>query len=434
MSTKSTESDENTDEVRDEPSLEAFDERKEESATEEQRQQEKEEVEVTEEEEQMRQEGEEVQAETTMSMDVAYKSLEMIRRVNLQVEFGKEVQDTECVLSLRQARDTPTPSLSNESQSRFRQFWKEKTTFKASPCLTCGTPVSKPFRSPEFGRQNITVCVDCANLFSLNYLMKSIVHGDDDSGNSRKQKLNHMLEVYDRALLILTYSVQFIDEVALALEENTSRHNKVGLGSSATGMVSGGLGVAAAATIFTPVGPPLLLASILFGSGAAAVDAASEAVNYHCEPNKMADRILTLHSIINCISSLPDMIDKERNEEVEAVPKTEGGQRGLHWRRTAMNGLKPLTAGALSAVSIFTEAREMKNTVDKIRAGNQCEKAERLKEIKDEAILLPKTDILSKQLQGAIRRQKERVPVENSGVDVVEPAPIPEANIGTSTS
>ena len=128
-------------------------------------------------------------------------------------------------------------------------------------------------------------------------------------------------------------------------------------------MVSGGLGVAAAATIFTPVGPPLLLASILFGGGAAAVDAASEAVNYRCEPNKMADKILTLHSIINNISRLPATIDMERTtEDIEAMPKTEGRKQALHWRRTAINGLKPLTAGTLSAVSIFTEAREMKQT------------------------------------------------------------------------
>lgn len=146
----------------------------------------------------------------------------------------------------------------------------------------------------------------------------------------------------------------------MALEENTSRHNKVGLGSSATGVVSGGLGVVAAATIFTPVGPPLLLASILFGGGAAAADAASEAVNYRCEPNKMADRIITLHSIINCIARLPAMVDMEVEEESDSSQKRVENQSALHWRRTAMNSLKPLTAGALSAVSIVTEAREMK--------------------------------------------------------------------------
>jgi len=129
----------------------------------------------------------------TMSLDVAYKSLEMIRKVNLQVEFGREIEDTECVLSLRQARDSP--ELMQGTKSRFRQWVSEKTVSKASPCLTCGTPVSKAFRSPEFARQNITVCVDCANLFSLDYLMKNVVHAKVDSTESRKKKMNHMLEV-----------------------------------------------------------------------------------------------------------------------------------------------------------------------------------------------------------------------------------------------
>ena len=45
--------------------------------------------------------------------------------------------------------------------------------------------------------------------------------------------------------------------------------------------------------------------------------------------------------------------------------------------------------------------------VDKIRAGNPCEKAERLKLIKESAASLPKTDILSNQLQNAVRRHVE---------------------------
>ena len=46
-----------------------------------------------------------------------------------------------------------------------------------------------------------------------------------------------------------------------------------------------------------------------------------------------------------------------------------------------MNALKPLTAGALSAVSIVTESRELKANLAQIAAGNPCEKAERLKNI-----------------------------------------------------
>lgn len=167
----------------------------------------------------------------------------------------------------------------------------------------------------------------------------------------------------------------------------------------------------AACTIFTPVGPPLLLASILFGGGATAVNAGSEAVNYRCEPNKMADRILTLHAIISSIARLPDMMSKEEEveEEKHAIQmKCEEDQSRLHWARTAMNGLKPLTAGALSAISIVTEAREMKNAVDKIRAGNPCEKAERLALVKNEIGDIPKTEVLSEDLGKIVSRQEIR--------------------------
>ena len=223
----------------------------------------------------------------------------------------------------------------------------------------------------------------------------------DEDSTEKKKRLNYMLEVYDRALLVLVYSTQFIDDVVIALKGNTSRHNKIGLASSATGIVSGGLGVAAACTIFTPVGPPLLLASILFGGGATAVTAGSEAVNYRGEPNKMADRIFILHSMVSCIARLPVVMEMEELREEEHLANClnkDRGQSRLHLTRTAMNGLKPLTAGALSAISIFTEARELKNTIDKIRAGNHCEKAERLAGIKDEVKTIPSTDDLSNRL------------------------------------
>lgn len=187
----------------------------------------------------------------------------------------------------------------------------------------------------------------------------------------------------------------------------------MGLGSSATGVMAGGLGVAAAATILTPVGPPLLLASILFGGSATAVNASSEAVNYRCEPNKMADRILTLHSVIMCISRLPATIDMQ-DEHIDATPESEDNQSSLHWTRTVMNGCKPLTLGALSAVSIVTEGREMKIAVHKIRAGNPCEKAQRLRVIKEEAGRNIPTDILSSQMEVIINRQKQ---VEETNAD-----------------
>lgn len=181
----------------------------------------------------------------------------------------------------------------------------------------------------------------------------------------------------------------------------------------------------AACTIFTPVGPPLLLASILFGGGATAVNAGSEAVNYRCEPNKMADRILTLHSIISSIANIPTAMDQDEKIEEEKranLLRAERTQSRLHFTRAAMNGLKPLTSGALSAISIVTEARELKNTVDRIRAGNPCEKAERLAGIKNEVFNLPKTEVLSSQLWMIISRLQTSKADAEEVVDAVVPA------------
>jgi hypothetical protein len=47
-------------------------------------------------------------------------------------------------------------------------------------------------------------------------------------------------------------------------------------------------------------------------------------------------------------------------------------------------------------------------SVEKIRAGNPCGKAEQLKSIKEEATMLPQTDYLSNQLIDAIKRQQEQ--------------------------
>lgn len=427
-------------------------------------------------EQQKQAEEEPEQIASAMTLEVAYQSLEMVRKLNLQLEFGIDVvDDSLCVTCLRtEPKAVATPPVTSSSTTSTSRFGKWVTSSsesisnnlnqrkvassKASACFTCGTPVCKRHRSSEFGKQNIDLCLDCANLFSTNYLLNHVVDvgsrrnnkshsnssGDDGQKQSpadddeldAKKRVNNMLDVYDRSLLVLRYSIQYIEEVALALRTITSRHNRIGLGSSATGFVAGGLGVAAACTIWTPVGPPLLLASILFGGGATAVNAGSEAVNYRCEPNKMADRILTLHAIVTSIAQLPGVMDHRIMMRVEQevhqqqcehdVVNGEGigqptdqstitlssqsrheGQSQLHWTRTAMNGLKPLTMGALSAVSIVTEAREMKRAVDKIRAGNPCDKAERLLAVKDDIKHIPNTEDLAHQLHLILSRQKE---------------------------
>jgi hypothetical protein len=110
-----------------------------------------------------------------------------------------------------------------------------------------------------------------------------------------------MMNVYDRVVLLLLYSMQFVDQVALRLQQKTRNQNHVSVGSSSVGVLSGVLGVAAAATILTPAGVPLLIASLLFGGSATAVQTSTEVRNYYSDSNRLANRIFALHGIVHCI-------------------------------------------------------------------------------------------------------------------------------------
>lgn len=315
----------------------------------------------------------------SMELNVAYQALEHVRQANVAIEFGGQcIDDKQCVPCLR--------------ESNHPRRWVMRQ--RAIPCLTCGTPVCSSHCCRDLSKENISICTACSKFFSFDFLVRAV----DDPYEDRRKLMNSMLDVYDRALLILRYSSQYIDQIATSLKHSTKRNNRIGFGSSATGLVSGITGVAAAATIWTPVGPPLLLASILFGGGATAVSASSEAVNYRSEPNKMADRIIVLHGMVHSISSLVMIYDDDNGTLPDNTKERDESKPGArNWTRATMNALKPLTAGALSAASVVMEARVMQSTVQKIRAGNPCEKAETLKTIEREIERLPETSFVAKE-------------------------------------
>lgn len=162
-------------------------------------------------------------------------------------------------------------------------------------------------RSTNFKKEGITLCQGCERLFELDFLIECVSTRDP---TERANLIDHMVDCYDRCLLILKYSTQYVESIALSLEQQKEQKNKIGLGSSSAGVLSGALGIAAAATILTPAGPPLLIASLFFGGSATVVQTGSEAYNYFSEPNKLADRIIALHgmllSILRVTSTLRD--------------------------------------------------------------------------------------------------------------------------------
>ena len=377
---------------------------------------------------------------SSMELNIAYESLEKMRRLNLQMqaheELGMELTESDydkctvCLLSQHQTgkkerfpilQKFADETLSKHPTSfpRIRKFWSsaESTSSSeeqqhkreepsssteqpqtnkivvlpriqklldersimnqnATPCLICAAPTCSAHASKSFAKQasHITLCCACERLFELEFIVECVSTG---SIQQRSQHIQHMMDMYDRSLLLLKYSAQFIDSIARVLEEKQEQSNKIGLGSSSVGMVSGVLGVAAAATILTPAGPPLLVASLLFGGGATAVQTGSEAMNYFSEPKQLADRIIALHgmchSILRVTSTLRDAMlrDHIRIDSVERTTTeslSEQAQHALEQNRSkvllasnagrgmALSGVATAEAGAVAARAAAAEA------------------------------------------------------------------------------
>ena len=136
----------------------------------------------------------------------------------------------------------------------------------------------------------------------------------------RRRNIKHMVDVYDRIHLMLTYSAQFIDEIAAKLETNTRREDQLGLSSNSIGIASGLAGIAAAAAVVTPAGPPLIVASLLFGATAQASSSGSKLVNYYSAPNKVALKIISYYNLLKSILVVTNVLKDalmEDNIDVE---------------------------------------------------------------------------------------------------------------------
>lgn len=180
----------------------------------------------------------------------------------------------------------------------------------------------------------------------------------------RAERIEYMVDCYDRCMLLLQYSKQFVEQIASSLEDQKTKQDKIGLASSSVGVVSGILGIAAAASILTPAGPPLLIASLFFGGGATTVQSSTEALNYLSEPRKLADRIIALHgmslSILRVTSTLRDamMRDHIRTDvyEVEAAPMANKMKDSFEKNKTNIvmgsNLGRSLTLGARGLVGV----------------------------------------------------------------------------------
>eukprot|EP00984_Skeletonema_dohrnii_P006294 scaffold2252_cov129-Skeletonema_dohrnii-CCMP3373.AAC.1 len=201
----------------------------------------------------------------------------------------------------------------NMSNSSSTQRAPRKTFLQKPPppCLTCGHPVCKKHQSSTFSTSSIRICEPCAQLFELDFLVDVITTTASNTAECRK-KVNQMVDCYDRAKLLLFFTSQYTDQIAEALEHSTIRSNKIGVGSSATGMVSGMAGVVGCGALLFPpvaaVGIPLLISSLVFGGAATAAQTGDAAVQYFSEPNKLADKMVTLHGMMLSLLRISEVL------------------------------------------------------------------------------------------------------------------------------
>ncbi len=120
--------------------------------------------------------------------------------------------------------------------------------------------------------QNIPLCQTCAYLFELDLIVDIIASAASSSDFVEcRQRVNEMLDCYDRAKLLLSYMVIYAEDVVLALEAQAARSNKIGGGSGTTSIVSSITGIVGCGVLlFFGHGVPLLIASLVVRGGATA--------------------------------------------------------------------------------------------------------------------------------------------------------------------
>ncbi len=241
------------------------------------------------------------------------------------VIMNNRISSSSLTNSVSPCKQVPPKSDKPIALPRIQRLINKRTQANTSPCLICASPSCPSCSSPSFRKEGITLCLKCERLFELDFIVDCVSTSDT---TLRAERIEYMVDCYDRCMLLLKYSQQFGEQIAASLEDQKNKQDKIGLASSSVGVLSGVLGIAAAASILTPAGPPLLIASLFFGGSATTVQSGTEALHYLSEPRKLADRIIALHgmslSILRVTSTLRDamMRDHIRTDvyEAESVP------------------------------------------------------------------------------------------------------------------
>lgn len=330
------------------------------------------------------------------------------------------------------------------------------------------------------------MCLHCEKLFDLNFSSllglekgeEQTVTDDDDSSKEStagesllfskdtvvaqaidtrllQDKIREMVDTYDRVMLLLTHASQFIPALSARIVATEARNNRIGFGTSSAGILSGALGLAGAASILTPFGAPLLMASLAVSGSSAAVTIGNEAVNYYLKPHQAADRILVMHGMIVSLlkaaktlqhvalgadPTLQEDPTMEKGDDsmigeavglgLSIIRQTDTGINLANAAATSSAAVKsaapgatnlinssasvlnavPLLGAALSGIFIAMDANRLNATLDKIMAGDPSAKAEALKGIQGDLLVFPQTADLELECQAHCQVIEKNMP------------------------
>lgn len=269
-----------------------------------------------------------------IAMNAACRGLEKKRKQHLEHKCAALGMDcnhemcTSCLLFGTSSTTTTTATPTSENQPRMPN-WVSKlresqktllnvaqktrtrttTTTPALPpaCRVCANPTCRQHQSVDFYKQKIVLCHSCETLFRVNFNKLVPKQHEQDEEQQALQlvqdKIAQMVQTYDRIVVLLSHATPFIPDLVQRLQATEMRNNRVGVGTAGAGILSGALGLAGTAAIFTPAGVPLLLASLALSGSSVAVTASNSAINlfYENNPQAVADQIIVMYSMISCV-------------------------------------------------------------------------------------------------------------------------------------
>ena len=392
---------------------------------------------------------------TTAQMNAAFEALEQMRVLNLQVECNERgivYEESKCKLCLLLHDGDDENDDENDTKNQTSSFLsyipnplaavsKKKKKEEDPRCLLCANPTCRHHASPTFARERITVCVECEALCQSRGLEADLAAG-------LRSQLERLTDAYDRAFLLLQYSSQFIPQLVEQLQAEQERDDKVTLGTSSVGFLSGIMGFAGAAALLTPAGPPLLMASFVFGTGNAAVGLGYSAQKHwyststaDTNPTHVANRLLALYGFLQAamertvtlreqvhadpnlgdIESSNDKDDsgKSRNAYLQALSQGVNVTKRTNTTLRVTNaagyttssslfeaiGAAPVIGQAFSAAMMVVDYQTAATTLEKIKQGSVNEKAKTLQQYCEMSALiqLPTTEDLETEVQDILR-------------------------------